>query len=251
MTRKVVRDDPVEEMGRDVLVRDGFGATSPGTRMVLCWLVWHLYKPVRNKTDPIYVSFSWEETISRIDLSDFSLCIVGYRRFWLKVADEESKCIPHEFSRLTGSGSVSLYSIFVILQVRLGTCQFPRFSAKNATVLCVSDYYLQIGFFKKPRLGVSHFTWRRPKTKTKTNKQKKKKRNWCVRPGVSCLVPGFSRHDRRANSTLSAGQRHVNHPPIDHPYKCHENTIYSRVPQLSKAPIPTSKWKYVPNLLQT
>ena len=47
------------------------------------------------------------------------------------------------------------------------------------------------------------------------------------------------------------GQRHVNHPPIDNPYKCHENTNHSRVPQLSKAPIPTSKWKYVPNLLQT
>ena len=61
-------------------------------------------------------SFSWEETISRIDLSDFSLCIVGYSWFWLKVADEESKCIPHEF---------------------------PRFCAKNATVWCVSDYCLQ------------------------------------------------------------------------------------------------------------
>ena len=47
------------------------------------------------------------------------------------------------------------------------------------------------------------------------------------------------------------GQRHVNRSPIDHPYKCHENTNHSRVPQLSKAPIPTSKWKYVPNLLQT
>ena len=51
--------------------------------------------------------------------------------------------------------------------------------------------------------------------------------------------------------TRMYGQRHVNHPPIDHPYKCHENTNHSRVPQLSKAPIPTSKWKYVPNLLQT
>ena len=47
------------------------------------------------------------------------------------------------------------------------------------------------------------------------------------------------------------GQRHVNHSPIDHPYTCHENTNHSRVPQLSKAPIPTSKWKYVPTLLQT
>ena len=36
----------------------------------------------------------------------------------------------------------------------------------------------------------------------KTKKKKKKKRNWCVRPGVSCPVPVFSRHDRRANSTL-------------------------------------------------
>ena len=42
-------------MGRDVLVRDGFGARSPGIRMVPCWPVWRLYKPVRNKTDPIYV----------------------------------------------------------------------------------------------------------------------------------------------------------------------------------------------------
>ena len=25
----------------------------------------------------------------------------------------------------------------------------------------------QVGFFKKPRLGVSHFTWRRPKKKKK------------------------------------------------------------------------------------
>ena len=37
MTRK---DDPDEKMGWDV-----FGATSPGTRMVPCWLVWRLYKP--------------------------------------------------------------------------------------------------------------------------------------------------------------------------------------------------------------
>ena len=42
----------------------------------------------------------------------FSLCIVGYRWFGLKVADEESKFIPHEF---------------------------PRFRAKNATFWCVSD----------------------------------------------------------------------------------------------------------------
>ena len=32
-------------MRRDDPVRDGFGATSPGTRMVPCWLVWRLYKP--------------------------------------------------------------------------------------------------------------------------------------------------------------------------------------------------------------
>ena len=52
MTRKVVREDPDEKMGRDVQVRDGFGATSPGTRMVPCWLVWRLYKP-KSETKPI------------------------------------------------------------------------------------------------------------------------------------------------------------------------------------------------------
>ena len=45
--------------------------------------------------------------------------------------------------------------------------------------------YIQVGFFKKPRLGVSHFTWRRPKkkqikqqekNKTKQNNNKKKKK---------------------------------------------------------------------------
>ena len=52
VTRKVVRDDPDDNMGRDVLVRDGFGATSPGTRMVPCWLVLRIYKP-KSKTKPI------------------------------------------------------------------------------------------------------------------------------------------------------------------------------------------------------
>ena len=61
----------------------------------------------------------------------------------------------------------------------------------------------------------------------------------------------YNFHGYDASSLSVHGQRHVNHPPIDHPYKCHENTNHSRVPQLSKAPIPTRKWKYVPNLLQT
>ena len=44
------RGDPksgMRKMGRGVLVRDGFGTTSPGTRMVPCWLVWRLYKVKR------------------------------------------------------------------------------------------------------------------------------------------------------------------------------------------------------------
>ena len=49
---------------------------------------------------------------------------------------------------------------------------------------------------------------------------------------------------------LTQGHTHINHSPIDHPYKCHENTNHSRVRQLSKALIHTSKLKYVPNLLQ-
>ena len=48
-------------------------------------------------------------------------------------------------------------------------------------------------------------------------------------------------HEDYTNSHSGVGQRHVNRSPIDHPYKCHENTNHSRVPQLSKAPIPTSK----------
>ena len=39
-------------MGRDVHVQDGFGVTSPGTRIVPCWLVWRLYKP-KSETKPI------------------------------------------------------------------------------------------------------------------------------------------------------------------------------------------------------
>ena len=41
-----------EKMGRDVQVRDGFGAINPGTRMVPCWLVCRLYKP-KSETKPI------------------------------------------------------------------------------------------------------------------------------------------------------------------------------------------------------
>ena len=74
-------------------------------------------------------------------------------------------------------------------------------------MFCKSCILIQAGFFKKPRLGVSHFTWRR-------QKKKKKKRNWCVRPGVSCPVPVFSRHDSRANSTLSALQLEVRKNPF-------------------------------------
>ena len=49
---KVERDDPDEKMGRDVLARDGFGATSSGIRMVPCLLVWRPYKP-KSETKPI------------------------------------------------------------------------------------------------------------------------------------------------------------------------------------------------------
>ena len=37
-------------------------------------------------------------------------------------------------------------------------------------------------------------------------------------------------HDVEQDWNALLGQRHVNHPPIDHPYKCHENTNHSRVP---------------------
>ena len=45
-------------------------------------------------------------------------------------------------------------------------------------------------------------------------------------------------------------QSNVNPFPIAHHYKCRENTNRSHVSQLSKAPIPTSKLKYVPNPMQ-
>ena len=51
-------------------------------------------------------------------------------------------------------------------------------------------------------------------TSHEEDQKKKKKRNWCVTPGVSCPVPVFSRHDRRANSTLSALQLEVRKIPF-------------------------------------
>ena len=59
----------------------------------------------------------------------------------------------------------------------------------------------------------SHEEDQNKKQKKKT-KKKNEKRNWCVRPGVSCPVPVFSRHDRRANSTLSALQLEVRKIPF-------------------------------------
>ena len=64
--------------------------------------------------------------------------------------------------------------------------------------------YIQVGFFKKPRLGYP----------TSHEEDQKKKRNCCVRPGVSCPVPVFNRHDRRANSTLSALKLEVRKIPF-------------------------------------
>ena len=81
-------------------------------------------------------------------------------------------------------------------------------------------------------------------------------KSWLWLAAVACVVR-WSVSNALLNDiwltrfTRMCGQRHVNRSPIDHPYKCHENTNHSRVPQLSKAPIPTSKWKYVHNLLQT
>ena len=80
------------------------------------WLGFWVQHSARIPPQSLPSAFSWEETVSHIDLSDFSLCTVGYSQFRLKVADEESKCIPHEF---------------------------PRFCAKNVTVWCVNDYCLQ------------------------------------------------------------------------------------------------------------
>ena len=37
-------------------------------------------------------------------------------------------------------------------------------------------HFTQVGLFKKPRLGVAHFTWRRPKKKKKKKKTTTKKR---------------------------------------------------------------------------
>ena len=56
--------------------------------------------------------------------------------------------------------------------------------------------------------------WGYPTSHEEDQKKKKKKRNWCVRPGVSCPVQVFSRHDRRANSTLSALQLEVRKIPF-------------------------------------
>ena len=50
--------------------------------------------------------------------------------------------------------------------------------------------------------------------------------------------------------TVRLAQRHINHPPIDHLYKCHENTSHSCGPQLSNALIPTRKLKDVLTRLQ-
>ena len=41
---------------------------------------------------------------------------------------------------------------------------------------------------------------------------------------------------------LLAGHRHINHPSIDHPYKCHENANHSRIPQL-QGPYPYQQIK--------
>ena len=90
---------------------------------------------------------------------------MGYSRFWLKVADEESKCIAHE-------------------------C--PRFCAKNATVWCMSDYCLRqclrallvgdIDGFLPSEISVSKYTAKIkiPSAQKKNKKQSPIGLNNCV-----------------------------------------------------------------------
>ena len=68
MTRKVVRDDLDEKMGRNVQVRDGFGATSPGTRMVPYWLVRRLSetKPIQYVASKTKNRFGPKSPVSRV-----------------------------------------------------------------------------------------------------------------------------------------------------------------------------------------
>ena len=61
---------------------------------------------------------------------------------------------------------------------------------------------------------------------------------------------GTFNHETPKLAIFSFEHRHVNHPPLDHHYKCHENTNRSRVSQFSKAPIPTSKLMNVQNTMQ-
>ena len=99
------------------------------------------------------------------------------------------------------------FSTFLVITANFRMSEFLEISRYKTHYSCSNGdlwQVTQVGFFKKPRLGgypTSH-------------EEDQKKRNWCVRPGVSCPVPVFSRHDRRANSTLSAVQLEVQKIPF-------------------------------------
>ena len=77
-------------------------------------------------------------------------------------------------------------------------------------------------------------------TALKKREREREREREIVEPTV-CFLSGYGTLSRFLHVLppfkVILGQRHVNHPLIDHPYKCHENINGSRVPQLSKAPI--------------
>ena len=57
--------------GRDVQVRDSFGATSPGTRMVPCWLAWRLYKP-KSEIKPIQYVLASKTKVAELTYAELT-----------------------------------------------------------------------------------------------------------------------------------------------------------------------------------
>ena len=69
----------------------------------------------------------------------------------------------------------------------------------------------------------------------------------CPIPRNECIKCSFFPNYMQVHGRT---ETEVNHRPIDQHYKWHESTNRSHVPQLSKATIPTSKLKYIPNPMQ-
>ena len=104
-----------KQMGRDVLVRDAFGATRPGTRMVPCWLVWRMYKP-KSKTKPIQYTSCLPQQARQI-ASELKLLFIQTEMHWAGTVTALKISLIFQLTSKNTSGCKQCFNLATVMSL--------------------------------------------------------------------------------------------------------------------------------------